>query len=94
MKKFKRVNEYRNNLIEFLFSKDYKDFLLHDYFEYYRKNYLTHNKKIKNRGYCLDSGYRSYDCEFCSWLPYTKKTVSKFNFYFDKEIRELLLEME
>lgn len=91
---FKMKYNYKYNLVEFLFNKEFSDFLLHDYFEYYRKNYLTHNKRIKKQGYCIDNGYRDYSCYFCEYLCYNKKIVSKYNFYFDKEIKELLNEFE
>jgi len=83
---------YKYNLIEYLFKKDHSDFLLNDYFEYYRENYLSHNNRIKNYGYCLPKGYRNYSCEFCEYTRYQNKIISKYNFYFDKDIKELLKE--
>ena len=85
---------YKYKLVEFLFEKDLCNFLLNDYFEDYRKNYINHNKRIEKNGFCLSPGYRNFSCEFCEYTGYRNKIISKYNFYFDKDIKELLKEFE
>ena len=90
----REMNFYKIDFIDFIFNKKFSDFFNNEYFSDYRKSYLSHNNLISKRNYCLPKGYRTYSCEFCEYIPYTNKIISKYNFYFDNDIKELLNEFE